>query len=925
MTSDVAGARWWRFDFHTHTPASKDYAKGSDQGALQRRSPREWLLDFMRAEIDCVAVTDHNTGAWIDRLKQAYRELERSPPDDFRPLVLFPGVEITVHGGVHVLAILDPAATGSQVEALLGAAGLPNDAAGSLEAMADKTVREVARAILDSGALVIPAHVDADRGIFNTFTGTTLKQVLENKDIIAVEALDAGVVEHRQPAWSAVVGSDSHHPSGTIGQQYPGSRYTWVKMGRPSIQGLRLALIDGAPLSLLRSDSHAEDPNRHSHLVVESIAVHEAQYAGRGAGPLEARFSPWMSALIGGRGTGKSTIIEMLRLALGRAMELPDEMREEFESFSRIPASRTDRGALTERTKLTVAVRKDRRRLRLIWESGTGKIEEQTREGRWERSTGEVQDRFPVRIYSQKQLFALARDQSALLRVVDSAPELRLVEWNARWRRLETRFLSYHTKIRELDAQLQERPRVEGQLADVKQKLTIFEQGSHRQRLLDYQKYSRQRRALDERLTELQQAVERSRSFAEEIGPADVRDDGFDRQDGASVEALGLLHEAANRQHALTTSIITAANELSDFEALWRDRIVRSEWTKREKKVRQEYQGLVALLEQAGVDDPSEYGALVQHRHSLESRLSEMGTVADRIRQLHEQAASTLKEMETLRAELTRRRIAFLDSVLQGSEFVSISVVPFGENAVSAEPTFRRHLSRDDERMQSDILAVDKRHGILAELYRELPDDGEERIRRSCERVARIKQRMARIYQGASEARLTKWFHNHVRGMRPEQIDRFMLWWPEDGLRVSYRRGNAGRLLVPIEQGSPGQKSAAMLAFLLSHGDEPIVLDQPEDDLDNHLIYDLMVRQLRASKRSRQVIVATHNPNVVVNGDAELVISMDHRNGQCVMVDKGTGSLQDQGVRDEVCRVMEGGRQAFERRYRRLLQERGDA
>ena len=918
MTSNVAGARWWRFDFHTHTPASEDYGKGPKQGELRRRRPHEWLLDFMRAGIDCVAVTDHNTGAWIDGLKEAYGDLEQSQPDDFRPLVLFPGVEITVHGGAHLLAIFDPTATGAQVEALLGAAGLPTDAAGSLDAITDKTLVEVAGAIHDAGALAIPAHADAARGIFSIFTGTTLNQVLACNGIIAAEALDDGVVERRHPAWNAVLGSDSHHPGGAPGQQYPGSHYTWVKMGQPSIQGLRLALIDGAPLSLLRSDSHGGDPNRHTHLVVESIAVQEAQYAGRGGGLLKARFSPWMSALIGGRGSGKTTVIEMLRLALDRAAELPQEMRGEFEAFASIPASRTERGVLTEQTELTVVVRKDRRRLRLIWNGGSGRIEEQNREGRWQRSPGEVQDRFPVWIYSQKQLFALARDPSALLRVVDRAPEMRRLEWQARWYRLETRFLSYRTQVRELEAQLREQPRVEGQLADVKQKLAIFEQGSHRQRLLDYQKFRRQRRAMNARLADLQRALVRTREFAEELEPADVREDEFDRQDAASAEALEFLHEAANRQGTLATAIFKAANELNEFEARWKELVADSEWAQREEEVRRDYQDLVVRLEQAGVDDPSEYGSLVQNRHTLESKLSALGTIADRIRQLQEQAEGTLTELEELRAELTRKRIKFLERVLQGNEFVSISVVPFGENAGVAEPEFRQRLSRGDERLQNDI------GGILTRLYRDLPVDGEDRIRQSRVRIAGIKRRLARIAQGKSESGLTKWFHNHVQELPPEQIDRFMLWWPEDGLRVSYRRSGAGGL-VPIEQGSPGQKSAAMLAFLLSHGDEPIVLDQPEDDLDNHLIYDLIVQQLRANKRRRQVIVATHNPNMVVNGDAEMVILMDHRNGQCVVVEEGTGSLQDRGVRDEVCRVMEGGREAFQRRYRRLLQETGDA
>ncbi len=66
------GARWWKFDFHAHTPKSDDYGKGcTNQDELKQRSPREWLLYHMRAGLDCVAVTDHNSGAWIDELKKA--------------------------------------------------------------------------------------------------------------------------------------------------------------------------------------------------------------------------------------------------------------------------------------------------------------------------------------------------------------------------------------------------------------------------------------------------------------------------------------------------------------------------------------------------------------------------------------------------------------------------------------------------------------------------------------------------------------------------------------------------------------------------------------------------------------------------------------------------------------------------------------
>jgi hypothetical protein len=97
-----------------------------------------------------------------------------------------------------------------------------------------------------------------------------------------------------------------------------------------------------------------------------------------------------------------------------------------------------------------------------------------------------------------------------------------------------------------------------------------------------------------------------------------------------------------------------------------------------------------------------------------------------------------------------------------------------------------------------------------------------------------------------------------------------------------------------------------------------LVLDQPEDDLDNHLIYGLVVQQIRSNKLRRQLIIVTHNPNIVVNGDAELIHVLDFNN-QCFV--KLTGSLQDRTMREEVCQVMEGGKEAFERRYQRLGRE----
>ena len=158
-----------------------------------------------------------------------------------------------------------------------------------------------------------------------------------------------------------------------------------------------------------------------------------------------------------------------------------------------------------------------------------------------------------------------------------------------------------------------------------------------------------------------------------------------------------------------------------------------------------------------------------------------------------------------------------------------------------------------------------------------------------------------------------------MNSKKPEFIDYIECWFPEDGLRIEYSRGGDGTGWSSITQGSQGQRSTALLDFLLVFGNKPLILDQPEDDLDNNLIYDLIVRQIRENKLHRQPIIVTHNPNVVVNGDSEMVPALGFRKGQCQIFE--SGSLQDKAVRKEVCPVMANGREALSRRWAHLRGE----
>jgi hypothetical protein len=128
---------------------------------------------------------------------------------------------------------------------------------------------------------------------------------------------------------------------------------------------------------------------------------------------------------------------------------------------------------------------------------------------------------------------------------------------------------------------------------------------------------------------------------------------------------------------------------------------------------------------------------------------------------------------------------------------------------------------------------------------------------------------------------------------------------PEDELAVWQK----------LDDLSTGQKATAVLLLLLLDSDAPLVVDQPEDDLDNRFITESVVPKMREEKRRRQFVFATHNANIPVLGDAELIIGLAARNGRnAALSAKHMGAIDSCGVRELVEEVLEGGRRAFELR-----------
>lgn len=132
-------------------------------------------------------------------------------------------------------------------------------------------------------------------------------------------------------------------------------------------------------------------------------------------------------------------------------------------------------------------------------------------------------------------------------------------------------------------------------------------------------------------------------------------------------------------------------------------------------------------------------------------------------------------------------------------------------------------------------------------------------------------------------------------------------------IRLNDRPSEAGTTARPLSELSPGQRCSAILPILLLTGDGPLIIDQPEDNLDNRLIRQVIVNILASMKLARQVIVATHNPNLPVLGDAEqcVILQATGRDDSIVMA---TGDLRSPLVAKYITDIMEGGREAFQYR-----------
>lgn len=924
------GAHFYRCDFQVHTPRDQNW-KGKDSVSAEDRAQyAQSLVAYCRShDLHAIAVTDHHDMAFVPYvLKAAAAETDESGaalPREKR-LVVFPGMELTLGVPCQAILLLDSDFPENMFVPLLTALHLTPPA--------DDQPRNGNVVRLDDVHSFVDLKQELDRHswlkdkyiIFPNVTGEGEYSLLRNGQMGkyiempcvggyidgALSKLKPGrksILEGFDKAWgnkriACFQTSDNRHED----HRDLGTSTTWVKWATPTAEALRQAC-------LAQESRVSQETPLLPALVIATISVSNSLFLG----PIDLELNPQYNALIGGRGTGKSTILEYLRWAL---CDQPPGI-EDVET----PNYQARRSRLIEQTLkplgATVEVRFEVNGVPHIIRrsSADGSILLKLAAGEMRPCTeDEVRSLLPIEAYSQKQLSDVSVRIDELTRFVtapirgdlnridrdldDHAERIRQsyatrrrrrsLEQTIQTRELEAKSLAEQanavraglTGLSEEDRALLDRGKVfdaaNQSVEDWKDGIRSIEHGA-----------AALQRTVATALVQLAPPPTEPPSAALAAAHAEYRallDEAKVTLNALSEKSLGLL--ASMDGADTTTPWQQWAAELAAFKASY-DAAVRKSSSHSEKLQQlQTIEAQALKLNREIAQLKEELRALSETETSyLADRQAWQELLAERDALFEAQCAALTKNSgQAIRARVKRFAsaddfTAIFRQALTGSRVQSNKIELIGESIVAA-PTPATHLNAILEDLEK-----------LAEHDPER--DGAER-RPETPTLALI---------GLSSGDLDR----IGRTLKPEQWLSLSLTPIKSVPVFEYQSREAE--YIPFSNASAGQQATALLETLLTQGTFPLIIDQPEEDLDNPVMLEIVAKIWQAKQR-RQIIFASHNANLVVNGDAELVAWCNYRSmgDQSRGTIGGAGAIDVPDVREAIKKIMEGGEAAFKLR-----------
>lgn len=916
---DYVGARWYKCDFHLHTMSSYCYKEKSD-------TPDDWVSAVKSKGLQCIAVTDHNDYRGIDEIKRLCAN---------EGITVFPGVELSCDSSkIHILILFDVTKSQDDVRDFLSVCEIFGDSIGKSEVTAEGifTICDKAH---ERNALVIAAHIDEFNGL-KDMSYDNLEKILSGKYVDAVQIVNGKIWDeyknHRNcekmldnlcekynkrisedeaKKWMKVykkaldckmpmiMSSDnpaskfeSHHGLWGIGRTY-----SWIKMGEtPNLEGLRQALLanDIRVKNCLESN---DIPSKLPEIWIESIKASNTELNINH--PIEVRFNPQLNSIIGGRGSGKSSIIRMITGGLlAFDSNTIDVIKKEQEDFYKRKgkSSREDSGVFNNHTCIEIQVFRNGD-LYKVEINDINSMQKQTRVLKrydYEKRVWDVIDdiygleRLKIKTYTQKQIYEIGKQPNSLLKIIDEDIEELQVAFIEKDTALSN-LLSKMADIRNTKAIIDSESRVRSEIKDYEEQIKKYESSGISKLLHDKQQYISEEKVVKDYIDEKNKYIEKISLALEQLLLPHIEKDNLSN----STELLKLLDDDVTHMDEEKGNIEKCIENMKQSTDILLREIEKTNWKCKFVQCEKDYEVACDKLEAQGV----EIGKLDDLLANKNKRLSEI----DKIEHAKDKLQILLQEKKDLYSiyynavqNISKLREQFIKSVMGSGDNVKFEIQR-NRDRNSFEQFMRNALQKDNNTINDDILE-------LCDVF--FGKNG----------VDKFRELILKIREEEDKSSCSKYFRKAVLDMPAEMFDKMMVYIPDDELRVSYRP-ESSKKFIPLSNASAGQKTTAVLTFILAYGDTPLLLDQPEDDLDNKLVYDLVVKRLKIAKGKRQLIVVTHNANIPVNGDAEYITSMDSESKEVNI--KYVGTIDDDSIRKEICDVMEGTQHAFEMRAKK--------
>ena len=835
--------------------------------------------------ISVLAITDHNSVSGVTLFQDAAVD---------RGIMIFPGFELSFLEGVHVLCIYPPGTLEGQLNWFLGEFGVRSPTSSSDPS--DKPFLEVLAKTREQGGVAIAAHAtSATGGLFEILSGQPRIKAWRSEDLLAIQ-IPGSVDDLPQDVRKIILNKNPDYQRTPAGKNLgiaivnakdivqpedlaDPSATCWIKMSDIGIEGLRQAFLDPESRIRLASDKPLED---HAELLSLS-------WEGGFLDGAAIRFNQNLNVLVGGRGTGKSTVLESLRYAL----DLTPVGDAAHAAHSGIVSK-----VLLSGTKITLDVlshHPTQQKYRIqrivpnppVVRSADGAV-----------SNLLPKDILPrIEMYGQHEISELTRSREKLTILLNRFVDLS-VSLDQRRNDLRRSLERSRSSIVEVKAELQEVEERLAALPGLEETLKRFKDAGLEDRLREQSLLVREERLLKSIPERLETFKESLRLLRQElpIDRAFLSEKGLDGLPGKDVlagadpilERLSAGLEQAARQ--IEVALQQADREISE---------VRARWDLRKDEVQANYQKILRELKKSAVDGEE----FIRLRREIEALrpLRQRHSLLQRMEQEHlSQRRALLEEWEDVKAQESR---ALGEAAKKVSKRLRQQVEAKVTAAGDREPLLK--------------LLKSKIGGQLSSTFERLQACAELSLAEFAEACRRGADELQAKYG------LTPGQARNIAKAKPEvfmQIEELHLP-PTTAIRLNTAQAGEPPQWQSLEELSTGQKATAVLLLLLLESDAPLIIDQPEDDLDNRFITESIVPKMREEKRRRQFIFSTHNANIPVLGDAEMIIGLaasGKAEGGCVRIaPEHVGAIDALPVRELIEEILEGGKDAFERRRRK--------